>query len=179
MKKYKTKIKDLYIFKGKRFNDKRGYLRELVLERSINKKFPLIIVSKSKKNVLRGMHLQTKSSQAKFISVIKGSILDVAIDLRTKSKTYGKNFKVILNSKNCKSLFIPKNFAHGFLGLDKENIVIYSCSNYRNKKYEIGIKWNDKDLKIKWPTKNPILSKKDKSNITFKEFKKKFNLKDI
>ena len=170
MKKYKTKIKDLYIFKGKRYNDKRGYLRELVQERLINKKFPLIIVSKSKKNVLRGLHLQTKNSQAKFISVIKGSILDVAIDLRKKSKTYGKNFKIILNDKNHKSLLIPKNFAHGFLGLDKENIVIYSCSNYRNSKYEFGIKWNDKDLKIKWPIKKPILSKKDRNNKSLKTF---------
>ena len=118
--------------------------------------------------------MQTKKTQAKFISVIKGSILDVAVDLRKKSKTYGKFFKIILNDKNCKSLFIPENFAHGFLGLDKENIVIYSCSNYRSAKSEVWIKWNDKNLKIRWPVKNPIISKKDKSNIAFEEFKKEF-----
>ena len=174
MKKYKTNIKDLFFLKSTRFNDKRGFLRELVKEKIIRKKFPFVIVSKSKKNVLRGLHLQTKKTQAKFISVIKGSILDVAVDLRKKSKTYGKFFKIILNDKNCKSLFIPENFAHGFLGLDKENIVIYSCSNYRSAKSEVGIKWNDKNLKIRWPVKNPIISKKDKSNIAFEEFKKEF-----
>tara|TARA_B100001179_G_C18389420_1_gene316794 strand:+ start:33 stop:557 length:525 start_codon:yes stop_codon:yes gene_type:complete len=174
MKKYKTNIKDLFFLKSTRFNDKRGFLRELVKEKIIRKKFPFVIVSKSKKNVLRGLHLQTKKTQAKFISVIKGSILDVAVDLRKKSKTYGKFFKIILNDKNCKSLFIPENFAHGFLGLDKENIVIYSCSNYRSAKSEVGIKWNDKNLRIRWPVKNPIISKKDKSNIAFEEFKKEF-----
>lgn len=174
MRKYKTNIKDLFFLKSTRFNDKRGFLRELVKEKIIRKKFPFVIVSKSKKNVLRGLHLQTKKTQAKFISVIKGSILDVAVDLRKKSKTYGKFFKIILNDKNCKSLFIPENFAHGFLGLDKENIVIYSCSNYRSAKSEVGIKWNDKNLKIRWPVKNPIISKKDKSNIAFEEFKKEF-----
>ena len=161
MKKIKTFIKDLFIFQGKRFVDKRGYLRELLKENYIKKKFKFTIVSKSKKNVLRGLHLQTTKSQNKYISVIKGKILDVAVDLRKKSKTYKKSFKIILSDKNCKSLLIPKGFAHGFLGLDKENIVVYSCDNYRNKKSEKSIIWNDKKLKIKWSTKNPILSKKD------------------
>ena len=102
--------------------------------------------------------------------VLKGKILDIAVDVRKSSKTYGKHYKIILSDKNCKSFFIPKGFAHGFLGLEKENIVFYGCSNYRHKQSEITLDWNDKDLKIKWPIKKPILSKKDKNGIKFSEF---------
>ena len=127
-------------------------------------------MSKSKKNVLRGLHLQRKNQQDKYILVLKGKILDVAVDMRKKSKTYGKHYKIILSDKNCKSFFIPKGFAHGFLGLEKENIVLYGCSNYRHKQSEVTIDWNDKDLKIKWPIIRPVLSKKDKKGIKFSEF---------
>ena len=127
-------------------------------------------MSKSKKNVLRGMHLQTKNQQEKFISVVKGKILDVVVDLRIKSNTFGKHFKILLSEKNCKSILIPKGFAHGFLALDKENIIVYGNSNYRSKKSELGIIWNDKDLNIKWPKKKFIISKKDKKNISLKKF---------
>ena len=88
---------------------------------------------KIKKNVLRGLHLQKKKSQAKFVSVLRGKILDVVVDLRKKSKTFGKHFKIELSEKNSKSIIIPKGFAHGFLGLDKENIVLYCNDNYRLK----------------------------------------------
>ena len=101
-------------------------------------------------------------------------ILDVVVDCRKKSKTYGKHFKIELSDKNEKSVYIPKGFLHGFLCLEKENIVVYSCTNYRDKKTEIGVKWNDKDLKIKWPIKNPSVSKKDKSLRTLENFKKKY-----
>lgn len=116
--------------------------------------------------------MQKKFQQGKFLSVIKGKILDVAIDCRKKSKTYGEHFKIILSQKNSKSIYIPPGFLHGFLGLDKENIVIYSCTNYRNKESEIGVKWNDKDLNINWPISNPIISAKDNRNISFKDFRK-------
>ena len=92
------------------------------------------------------------------------------MDLRPRSKTFGKIFTIELSEKNCKSIFIPAGFAHGFCAMDKENYIIYSCSKYRNAKSEIGIKWNDNDLNIKWPVKKPIISKKDKKNITFKDF---------
>ena len=91
------------------------------------------------------------------------------VDCRKNSKTFGKNFKIILSDSNCKSLYIPPGFLHGFLGLDSENIVTYSCTNYRDKNSEIGVKWDDKDLKIKWKIKKPILSKKDKNNRNFKD----------
>ena len=169
MKIEKTKFKDLLIFKSKNFYDKRGFLRELAIQKTIKEKLIFTIISKSKKNVLRGLHMQKKNKQSKYISVLKGKILDVVVDCRKKSKTFGKHYKIILSEKNCKSMFIPSGFIHGFLGLDNENIVIYSCTNYRDKYSEIGVKWNDKDLNINWNITSPILSKKDNKNLSFKE----------
>ena len=172
MKIIKTDFKDLVIVENKAFKDKRGYFKELLKEDKIKKKFPFIVMSYSKKNVIRGLHMQTRNTQGKFVSVIKGKIFDVVIDLRKKSKTFGKMHSIILSDKNSKSLFVPEGFAHGFCSLDDENYVVYSCSKYRDKKSEIGIKFNDKNLKISWPTKNPILSKKDKKNQSLKDFLK-------
>ena len=98
---------------------------------------------------------------------MKGKIFDVAVDCRPKSKTFGKHFKILLSDKNCKSIYIPPGFAHGFLGINKENIVMYGCTNYRDKNSESGIIWNDPELKINWPIKKPILSTKDKNNEIF------------
>ena len=172
MKILKTKFKGLLIFKSKNFIDKRGYFREIVHQKNINEKLIFTVVSKSKKNVLRGLHMQTKFKQGKYISVVKGEILDVAVDCRKNSKTYGKHFKIILSQKNSKSIYIPPGFLHGFLGREKENIVVYSCTNYRNKKSEISVSWNDKKLNINWEIQKPILSKKDINNsIPFTKFK--------
>ena len=166
----KTKFKNLFVVNGKRFIDKRGYFRELLIEKKVKNKFPFIVTSFSKKNVLRGLHIQLKNSQGKYISVLKGSIFDVAVDLRKKSKTYGKHFSCVLSEKNAKSIYIPPGFLHAFLTLDKENIVVYGCTKYRNKVSEIGVIWNDNDLNVNWPTKNPLISNKDKKNISFKDF---------
>ena len=168
----RTNLKDLFIIKNKSFKDKRGYFKELARENKINKKFPFHVMSYSKKNVIRGLHIQTKDSQGKFISVIKGRIFDVAVDLRRNSKTFGKIYTCILSEKNSKSIFIPPGFAHGFQALDKENYIIYSCTKYRNEKSETTINFNDKNLKIKWPNKRPIVSKKDKNAISFLDFNK-------
>ena len=173
MKNIPTKLKDLYIFKGLNFKDKRGYLRELTIEKLIGKKLVFNILSKSHKGVLRGLHFQSKNSQGKYVSVLKGKILDVAVDLRKNSKTFLKHFKIILSEKNCTSVFIPPGFAHGFLGMEKENLVMYGCTKYRNKKSETGIKWNDKNLKINWNIKKPILSNKDAKNKSLNEIIKK------
>ena len=170
MKLKKTSFKDLIIIKNKPYNDKRGYFKELLKENKIKKKFPFLVMSYSKKNVIRGLHLQQQKTQGKFVTVIKGRIFDVVIDLRKKSKTFGKKYSIILSEKNSKSIYVPEGFAHGFCALDKENYVVYSCTNYRDKKSEIGIKFDDKKLNIKWPTKTPILSKKDKENQTLKKF---------
>ena len=170
MKIKKTNFKDLLIFKSKNFSDNRGFFRELSIEKIIKKRLLFTVISKSKKNVLRGFHMQTKNKQGKYLSVVKGKILDVAIDCRKNSKTFGKKFKIVLSQKNAKSIYIPPRFLHGFLTLETENIVVYGCTKYRNKNSEIGVMWNDKDLKINWPIKNPIISNKDKKNISFKDF---------
>ena len=172
MKYQNTKFKDLKVYHGIKFDDTRGYFREVFKEKFLRKKLIFWCMSKSKKNVLRGMHLQTKKPQDKFVSVVKGKILDVVIDCRKKSKTYGKYFKIILSDKNCKSLYIPKGFAHGFLTLAKENLVFYGCSSYRSAKHEVAIKWNDKNVNISWPKCKKIISKKDLNGISIKLLKK-------
>jgi len=168
-----NKFKDLFIIKNKIFIDNRGYFKELLRENIIKKKFPFFVMSYSKKNVIRGLHLQTQNSQGKFVTAIKGRVFDIAVDLRKNSKTYGKYFSCILSEKNSNSIYIPPGFAHGFQALDKENYIIYNCTKYRNSKSEVAIKYDDKNLRIKWPLKRKIVSKKDKDAISFLEFKKK------
>ena len=107
MKIKKTKFKDLIVFKSKNYYDKRGLFRELALKNKIKKKLIFTVVSRSKKNVLRGLHMQKKFKQGKYVSVLKGKILDVAVDCRKKSKTFGKHFKIVLSERNCNSIFIP------------------------------------------------------------------------
>ena len=172
MKKNKTNFKGLFVVNNKVFKDNRGWLKEEFKKNFIKKNLVFTLVSSSKRNVLRGLHMQTKKPQDKFLSVLKGRILDVAVDLRKNSKTYGKHFKIILSERNGKHLFVPKGFAHGILGLDKENILHYACSNYRDSKSEVSIKWNDNDLKINWGVKKPIISKKDKLALSFKDFQR-------
>ena len=170
----KDKIEGLFIVKNKKFFDRRGYFKELYRENIIQKRFPFLVMSFSKKNVVRGLHIQKNKMQGKFVTVLKGKIFDVAVDLRKKSKTFGKYFTTVMSEKNSKSIFIPPGFAHGFLSLDKENFVIYSCTKYRSKNDEIGIKYDDSTLKIKWPSNKIILSDKDKKNLSFEEYKKNY-----
>ena len=172
MKTLKTNFKGLEIFESQNIFDNRGYFREVFIKKKSKNDLIFTVASKSKKNVLRGLHMQVKKQQSKYVSVVKGKILDVCVDCRTNSKSFGKNYKIILSEKNGKSIYIPPGFIHGFLGLEKENIVVYGCTNYRDKDSEMGVIWNDADLKIKWPIKKPIISDKDKNNISFKEFKK-------
>ena len=172
--KIKSNFKDLFLIKNKPFKDNRGYFKELIRENVINKNFPFLVMSFSKKNVIRGLHIQTINSQGKFISVLKGKIFDVAIDLRKNSKTFGKVYKCVLSEKNNTSIYVPPGFAHGFQALENENYIVYSCTKYRNKKSETTIKFDDKELNIKWPIKKFIISAKDKKGISLSEFKKKY-----
>ena len=171
MKIVKTKIKGLLILKTAIYKDKRGFFKEVVKEKILNKKFIFDCLSYSKKNILRGLHMQLKKPQAKLITVVRGKILDVVVDLRKNSKTFGKTFKIEISENSNFSLFIPGGFAHGFLCLSRECMIYYRCSNYRNKNSEKTVQWNDKKLKIKWPIKKPILSPKDKIGLTFNEIK--------
>jgi len=168
----KTKFKNLLIYKKKTSYDNRGYFKELFKQTHFKEKFLFDYMSFSKKNILRGLHLQLENPQSKLVTVLFGKIFDVCLDCRKDSKTFGKFFTTILSDKNNKSILIPKGFAHGFCSLTNNVILHYKCSEYRNKKTEIGLIWNDKDLKIKWPVSNPIISKKDKQNFSFMEFKK-------
>ena len=175
MKIINTKFEGLKIIKQNKHEDKRGFLRETFIKKIIRwNELIFDYATTSKKNVLRGFHFQSKYKQAKYVTVLKGKIFDCVIDLRKRSKTFGKSFSIELSDSNCKSLYVPEGFAHGFCCLDKENYVIYSCTKYRNKKSEVGLKYNDKDLNINWPIKKPILSKKDKSNFSLKQYLKKY-----
>ena len=168
-----TKFKGLKIIQQKKIGDSRGNLRETYRKKIIkwdNLIFDYATVSK--KNVLRGFHFNSKFPQAKYVTVLKGKILDYVLDLRKKSKTFGKSFSIILSEDNCKSLYIPEGFAHAYYSFSKLNIIYYKLSNYYYPKYEDGIIWNDKNLENKWPTRKPQLSKKDKNLRTFSDFKK-------
>ena len=170
MKIIKTKIKDLVLLSTNIYKDRRGFFKEIEKEKILKKKFVFDCFSYSKKNTLRGLHLQTKNSQAKIVTVVQGKILDVVVDLRKKSKTYGKNFSIRISQNSNFSIYIPENFAHGFLCLSKECAVYYKCTKYRDKNSETTIKWNDNKLNIKWPIRRPILSEKDKQGIKFDDF---------
>ena len=170
MKLIKTKIKDLLIIKTDIYKDHRGFFKEVEKFKILKKKFIFDCLSFSRKNTLRGLHLQKKKPQAKIITVAQGEILDVVVDLRKKSKTYGKHFSIEISHDSNFSLFIPQGLAHGFMCLSKTCIVYYKCTNYRDQKSEITLKWNDKDLKIKWPIKNPILSQKDSFGIALSDY---------
>tara|TARA_B110001452_G_scaffold16609_1_gene13574 strand:+ start:320 stop:853 length:534 start_codon:yes stop_codon:yes gene_type:complete len=174
MKIKKTKFKDLLVVYQKNNSDKRGTLRETFNRKSLKKKFVFEYCTTSKKNVLRGFHFQTKFKQSKFVNVLKGKILDVVIDLRKKSKTFGKTFQIILSKENALGLYIPRGFAHAYYSMDKENVIYYKLDNYYAPKFESGIVYNDISLEIKWPKKKMIISKKDRKLLTLKEFIKKF-----
>ena len=173
MKVINTKFKGLKIIQHKKHGDNRGNLRETFIKKII--KWDELIfdyATTSKKNVLRGFHFQSKFKQAKYVTVLKGKILDYVIDLRERSKTFGKSFKIELSDKNCKSLYIPAGFGHAYYSFSKLNIIYYKLSNYYHPKFEDGILWNDKTLKVKWPISKPIISAKDKKLKTFNEYKK-------
>jgi dTDP-4-dehydrorhamnose 3,5-epimerase len=165
----KTNIDDLYIIKPSIFKDNRGYFFEsfnkIIYDNNFNKvRFVQDNISKSIKGTVRGLHFQNPPhAQSKLISCLKGEILDVSIDLRSSSETFGHINKTIINDKNNLQLFIPKGFAHGFSVLSDDAIISYKVDNYYNSKYENGIIWNDKNLNIDWGINidNVIISKKD------------------
>ena len=177
----KTDIQGLIIIEPQIFKDSRGCFFESwnakkFKQLGISEDFVQDNQSVSSKGVLRGLHFQNPPyAQAKLVRVIEGSVLDVAVDLRKNSPTYGKHFSVILSEQNNKSFFIPKGFAHGFLSLEDNSVFNYKCSDYYNKESEGSLLWNDGDLKIDWQIDNPLISEKDLQADFFKNFKTKFN----
>jgi dTDP-4-dehydrorhamnose 3,5-epimerase len=178
MKISKTFIEDLLIIEPQLFKDERGFFYESYNKNNldINIVFVQDNESKSYKGVIRGLHFQAPPfEQTKLVRCISGNILDVVVDLRTNSKTYGKSFSIELSSENNKQLFVPRGFAHGFQVLSEIAIVNYKADNYYNPKSDSGIIWNDKDLSIDWNLDiEPILSIKDLKLISFKELKSPF-----
>ena len=165
----KTDIDGVFIIKPKVIEDERGYFFESFSEREFNENVDIIKFvqdnqSKSCYGVVRGLHFQKgEYAQSKLVRCVKGTILDVAVDLRKDSSTYGKYVSVVLSEDNHQQLFIPRGFAHGFSVLSEETIVQYKCDNFYNKESEGGINPFDDELKIDWkiPKDNVILSEKD------------------
>jgi dTDP-4-dehydrorhamnose 3,5-epimerase len=178
MKINKTYIEDLLIVEPQLFKDERGFFYESYNKNNLNSSIVFVQdnESKSYKGVIRGLHFQAPPfEQTKLVRCVSGNILDVAVDLRTNSKTFGKCFSIELSSENNKQLFVPKGFAHGFQVLSEEAIVNYKVDNFYNPKYDSGIIWNDKDLLIDWNLDlKPVLSVKDLKLISFKDLKSPF-----
>ena len=177
MKKKPTNIEDLYLIEHQSFTDVRGEFMEFWNNDTFKKEnlkidFSQDNISKSKKHVLRGLHFQNKPyGQTKYVSVIKGKVLDIAVDIRKKSKTFGKHFSIELSEKNKYGLWIPPGFAHGFLALEEENIFAYKCAGQYTPQQEYTIKWDDPELDIDWGITNPILSEKDNNGMSFKKYR--------
>jgi len=161
----KTPIDGLLIIEPKVFADPRGMFYEVYSESRYEEhgipRFVQDNHSVSKKRVLRGLHYQVNSEQDKLVRVTQGEIFDVAVDIRKQSPTYGKWWGLSLSETNNLQLYIPVGFAHGFCVLSESAEVLYKCSDYYSPEDERGILWNDSDLAIDWPIKDPILSKKD------------------
>lgn len=161
-------IPGVFLIKPKVFGDDRGFFFESFNQRELDEALgkPVVFVqdnhSRSIKNVLRGLHYQIHNPQGKLVRVIQGEVFDVAIDIRKKSPTFGHWVGAILSAENKHQLWIPEGFAHGFLVLSETADFAYKTTSYYAPEHERCIRWNDPDLKIKWPTSDdPILSKKD------------------
>ena len=168
----KTKIKDLIILRSEVHKDNRGFFKEISKKKVLKKNLVFDCLSRSKKNTIRGLHFQKTNPQGKLITVVEGEIIDVAVDLRKKSKTFGHHVAIKIKHDSNFSIYIPEGFAHGFVCLSKKCTLYYRCTNYRHKQSESTLRWNDPALKINWLVKNPILSKKDKNGKLLNEIKK-------
>ena len=175
-----TKINGLLIIKPRVFEDERGYFfeswsKEAFKNNGIEIDFVQDNQSFSSKGVLRGLHFQNPPfSQGKLVRVIQGSVLDVAVDIRKDSRTYGEHVSVLLSGENKTMFWIPPGFAHGFSTLEDNTIFSYKCSGIYNKESEGSLMWNDSDLKIDWQIENAIISEKDQNSDHFKNFKTQF-----
>ena len=176
----KTKINGLLIINPRVFEDERGYFfeswsKEAFKNNGIEIDFVQDNQSFSSKGVLRGLHFQNPPfSQGKLVRAIQGSVLDVAVDIRKDSPTYGEHVSVLLSGENKTMFWIPPGFAHGFSTLEDNTIFSYKCSGIYNKESEGSLMWNDSDLKIDWQIENAIISEKDQNSDHFKNFKTQF-----
>lgn len=175
-----TGIEGLLHLIPKIFEDDRGYFleaynKQVFNDLGIKETFVQDNLSKSEKNVLRGLHFQNPPyAQGKLVSVICGAVLDVAVDIRKNSTTYGRYYAAELSEKNKHILWIPPGFAHGFVTLEDNTVFSYKCTGLYNKSAEDSILWNDQDLNINWGITNPKLSEKDRNAQMFRGFHSKF-----
>jgi dTDP-4-dehydrorhamnose 3,5-epimerase len=175
-----TEIKDLLIIKPDVFEDDRGYFfesynRQKFIAHGIPADFVQDNESCSGKHVLRGLHFQQPPyAQGKLVRVMQGAVLDVAVDLRRHSPTYGRWASIILSDENKWMYWIPEGFAHGFLTLTERTVFFYKCTNVYNKASEGAIRWNDPTLNIRWGVDNPVLSAKDQAAALFINFESPF-----
>jgi dTDP-4-dehydrorhamnose 3,5-epimerase len=181
MKVTKTPIEGLLIIEPAVFGDERGYFYESFNKEKFqeltgkNIDFVQDNQSLSGRDIVRGLHFQNPPfAQGKLVRVIKGEVIDVVVDIRKSSPTYGEHFSIKLTEENKKMFWIPEGFAHGFSSLVNNTIFSYKCTNYYNKESEDNIYWNDADLNINWEVENPIISEKDQEKKMFKDFKTKF-----
>ena len=180
MKIIKTKIEGLLLIEPDVYGDERGFFLESFNKMRYNKyglnlDFVQHNVSKSVKNTIRGLHYQVgKMAQGKLCQVLKGTVLDVAVDIRFGSPTYGEHFTHNLDSSKLTQIWIPPGLAHGFSVLSKEALFSYKCTAYYSKEHERTILYSDVDLNINWQVKNPIISEKDLNALKFKDIEKDF-----
>ena len=181
MKIESTHIEGLLVITPTIFKDDRGHFFESFNKNIFENHTSSLInfvqdnQSKSEKNVLRGLHFQNPPfDQGKLVRVIAGSVLDIAVDIRKNSSTYGQHFKIILDTLKHQMLWIPRGFAHGFVSLEDNTIFSYKCTNYYHKDSEGCILYNDSKIGIDWEVQNPILSKKDKIGENFSTFVSQF-----
>lgn len=176
----KTFIEGLLVIQPKVFHDERGYFYEpynkkTYAEAGITDEFVQDNQSFSQKGVIRGMHFQNPPhAQAKLLRILQGKIWDVVIDIRKSSPTYGKHFGIELSAENKTIFYVPQGFAHGFLTLEDDTLLLYKCSDFYNKASEESLSWNDPDVAIPWNITNPILSEKDLNGKMLKDFKSQF-----
>ena len=166
----RLEIPDVILVTPNVFGDDRGYFFEVFHDDKFGVNFPLLETSPkfvqdnqafSTKGVVRGLHFQKECPQGKLVRCIKGSILDVAVDIRPESPTFGKHVSAVLSEDNHNQLWVPRGFAHGYASLEDENIVVYKCDDFYHPEDEGGIKWDDPALNIDWDVTNPIISDKD------------------
>lgn len=175
-----TSFEGLIIIQPAVFGDNRGYFfesfnDELFKKNGLDLDFVQDNQSMSHKNALRGLHFQAPPhAQGKLVRVLRGAVLDVVVDIRKDSATYGKHFSIKLTEHNYTMLWIPEGFAHGFATLENDTLFSYKCTRVYNKSSEGGLLWCDEELGINWETADPILSEKDKINPTLKDFNSPF-----
>ncbi len=175
-----TPFRGLYIIEPQVFTDNRGYFFESWNKKAFAKAgVPFDFVqdneSGSARDVIRGLHFQVPPhAQGKLVRVLKGALLDIAVDLRRGEPTYGKHFRIHLAATDNKMLYIPPGFAHGFRTLEDDTVFLYKCTHHYNKECERTIRWDDPDLAIDWGTDAPLLSQKDRNAMPFRDFQSPF-----